>query len=178
MNRSGHNDLRAVVGAAIFYVGDSPDQSPDNSSLSDTINTGGSGGPGPTEWPPSSSPLVQCNGHGRRGHSAEEEEEEEETIKRRLKFFFMNPREKYEARRVLPWKLLLQAVKVVLVTSQLAIFANLRFAHTNYVTGQTIALQHLFIKVRINTIFKLTGPRDFIKTMFLKIMKSTHVLCP
>ena len=81
MNRSGHNDLRAVVGAAIFYVGDSPDQSPDNSSLSDTINTGGSGGPGPTEWPPSSSPLVQCNGHGRRGHSAEEEEEEEETIK-------------------------------------------------------------------------------------------------
>ena len=93
---------------------------------------------------------MQCNGHGRRGHSAEEEEEEEETIKRRLKFFFMNPREKYEARRVLPWKLLLQAVKVVLVTSQLAIFANLRFAHTNYVTGQTIALQHLFIKVRIN----------------------------
>ena len=40
--------------------------------------------------------------------------------------------------------------QVVLVTSQLAIFANLRFAHTNYVTGQTIALQHLFIKVRIN----------------------------
>jgi hypothetical protein len=146
------------MGAAIFYVGDSPDHSPDTS-----LEGGGDSAvqtvtPEPTSWPAGG----QCNGHGGgqcNGHSGGQcnghgggqhgpaDHEEEETIKRRLKFFFMNPREKYEARGALPWKLLLQAVKLVLVTSQLACFANIRFAHVNYVSGQTIALQHLFIKV-------------------------------
>jgi hypothetical protein len=148
---AGHNDLgthqRAVMGAAIFYVGDSPDHSPDTSLEESRPASGDSAVLTVTtteqvDWPPGG----QCNGHGGR-HGGHADQEEEETIKRRLKFFFMNPREKYEARGALPWKLLLQAVKVVLVTSQLAIFANMRFAHVNYVSGQTIALQHLFIKV-------------------------------
>ncbi len=179
---AGHRTT-AVVGAAIFYVGDSSeDHSLNNSFADSTLSCGSSiniDGADchdtvvpTTEWPPADdTDAVVCNGVlGRHNnyqnqihlpdqdnhHHREEEaaaataaEEEEETIKRRLKFFFMNPLEKYKAGRGVPWKLLLQALKVVLVTTQLAAFANLRFAHVNYVSGQTIALQHLFIKVRV-----------------------------
>jgi len=39
-------------------------------------------------------------------------------LRRRLKYFFMNPCEKFRAKRKVPWKLFLQLVKVVLVTWQ------------------------------------------------------------
>ena len=42
-------------------------------------------------------------------------------LRRRLKYFFMNPCEKYRAKRKVPWKLILQLVKVVLVTIQVYI---------------------------------------------------------
>ncbi len=41
---------------------------------------------------------------------------EEARLKRRLKFHFLNPWEKYEATGRLPWKLLLQILKVFLGT--------------------------------------------------------------
>jgi len=71
---------------------------------------------------------------------------EEEKIKRKLKFYFMNPADKYYATRQLPWKLCLQILKVFLVTAQLWIFADYRFAHVNFYTDQTISFQHLFVK--------------------------------
>jgi|SRR6218665_60744 len=42
----------------------------------------------------------------------------EDDLRRKLKYFFMNPCQKFVAKRRLPWKLLLQLVKVVLVTVQ------------------------------------------------------------
>jgi len=71
---------------------------------------------------------------------------EEEKIKRKLKFFFMNPADKYHATRSLPWKLLLQILKVFLVTAQLWIFATYRYAHVNFYTDQTVSFQHFFLK--------------------------------
>merc|ERR1719481_2127528 len=71
---------------------------------------------------------------------------EEEKMKRKLKFFFMNPAEKYIATRKIPWKLGLQILKVFIVTAQLWIFAEYRYAHVNYYTDQTIAFEHCFIK--------------------------------
>lgn len=71
---------------------------------------------------------------------------EEEKMKRKLKFFFMNPRDKYLATRQIPWKLLLQILKVFVVTTQLWIFAEYRYAHVNYYSDQTIAFEHFFIK--------------------------------
>jgi len=73
-------------------------------------------------------------------------EPEEERIKRKLKFYFMNPVDKYRATKKIPWKLMLQILKVFIVTAQLWIFANFRYAHVNYYTDQTIAFQHFFIK--------------------------------
>ena len=51
---------------------------------------------------------------------------EEEKIKSKLKFFFLNPVEKYYATRTLPWKFCVQILKVFLVTVQLWIFAGKR----------------------------------------------------
>ena len=48
--------------------------------------------------------------------------------------------------RKLPWKLLLQALKVFIVTAQLWIFAEYRYAHVNYYTNQQISLDHIFIQ--------------------------------
>ncbi|RMB89311.1 hypothetical protein DUI87_34292 [Hirundo rustica rustica] len=48
----------------------------------------------------------------------EEEEEEEEDLRRRLKYFFMSPCDKYQACGRRPVKLVLQLAKIVLVTVQ------------------------------------------------------------
>jgi hypothetical protein len=45
-------------------------------------------------------------------------EVKEECLREDLKFYFMNPCEKYRARRQIPWKLGLQILKIVMVTMQ------------------------------------------------------------
>jgi hypothetical protein len=167
----GHRTAAAVVGAAMFYVGDTPDH--DDSSGDDGHHSPANYFAGSTDslidgdspqytnvWPAAAADSSQpeCDGQGGHhhnyhhqlhngGHADAAAAQEEETIKRRLKFFFMNPVEKYAAGGQLPWKLLLQAAKVLLVTTQLVVFANMRFVHVNYMSGQTLALQHHFIKV-------------------------------
>lgn len=42
----------------------------------------------------------------------------EAALKEDLKFYFMNPCEKYRARRQIPWKLALQILKILMVTTQ------------------------------------------------------------
>jgi len=71
---------------------------------------------------------------------------EEEKLKRKLKFHFLNPVEKYYATRKLPWKLSLQILKVFVITAQLWIFAEYRYAHVNYYTNQQVSLDHIFIQ--------------------------------
>ncbi len=44
----------------------------------------------------------------------------EDKMKRKLKFHFMDPYQKWKARRKFPWKLIIQFVKVVLVTVQVS----------------------------------------------------------
>lgn len=39
-------------------------------------------------------------------------------FRRTLKYYFMNPCEKYQARRRKPWKLMLQILKIALITAQ------------------------------------------------------------
>jgi mucolipin 3 len=41
-----------------------------------------------------------------------------EHFRRRLKYFFMNPCEKYRARGRKPWKLMLQILKIAIITFQ------------------------------------------------------------
>lgn len=51
----------------------------------------------------------------------------EDKLCRRLKYFFMGPHEKIRAKRKCPWKLLIQVIKIILVTAQVIhIFVMLR----------------------------------------------------
>ncbi|MEQ2309649.1 hypothetical protein AMECASPLE_000921 [Ameca splendens] len=47
-----------------------------------------------------------------------DEEEEEEALRRKLKYFFMSPCDKYHAKRRKPFKLGLQLLKIIIVTVQ------------------------------------------------------------
>lgn len=47
---------------------------------------------------------------------------EEDKIEYDLRFFFMNPIEKFRARRQFPWKLFIQVVKIFIVTAQVKYF--------------------------------------------------------
>lgn len=58
----------------------------------------------------------------------------EDRLSRRLKFFFMGPHEKIKARRKCPWKLIIQVLKIILVTIQVICFNQLiLFCFFNFV---------------------------------------------
>lgn len=69
----------------------------------------------------------------------------EERMRRRLKFFFMNPIEKWHAKRRFPYKFFIQIVKIVLVTMQLCLFAHSRYTHVNYTWDNRVTFSHLFL---------------------------------
>lgn len=70
----------------------------------------------------------------------------EEKMRRKLKFFFMNPIEKWQAKRRFPYKFTVQVIKIVLVTIQLCLFAHNNYMHVNYAWDNRIAFSHLFLR--------------------------------
>lgn len=70
----------------------------------------------------------------------------EERMRRKLRFFFMNPIEKWRARRKFPYKFVVQVIKIILVTFQLCLFAHNQYKHVNYTWDNRIAFSHLFLK--------------------------------
>ena len=75
------------------------------------------------------------------------ENDADERLRRNLVFFFMDPVRKFIARRQTPWKLLIQFLKIILVTLQLIVFGSFRYEHTNYYADNDIGFKHLFLKV-------------------------------
>lgn len=69
----------------------------------------------------------------------------EEKMRRKLQFFFMNPIEKWHAKRKFPYKFVVQVIKIVLVTFQLCLFAHNRYNHVNYTWDNRISFSHLFL---------------------------------
>uniref|UniRef100_A0A8D9DUZ5 Mucolipin-3 n=1 Tax=Cacopsylla melanoneura TaxID=428564 RepID=A0A8D9DUZ5_9HEMI len=70
----------------------------------------------------------------------------EDIMRRKLQFFFMNPIQKWKAKKRFPYKFLIQLIKIVLVTLQLCLFAQNRYSHVNYAWDNRVAFSHLFIK--------------------------------
>ncbi|XP_073332481.1 mucolipin-2 [Pagrus major] len=70
----------------------------------------------------------------------------EENLRDDLKFYFMSPCEKYRARRHLPWKLGVQILKIVMITTQLILFGLNNQLVVSYKEENTIALKNLFLK--------------------------------
>nr|XP_020039662.1 mucolipin-2 [Castor canadensis] len=73
-------------------------------------------------------------------------EVKEECLREDLKFYFMNPCEKYRARRQIPWKLGLQILKIVMVTMQLVWFGLGNQLVVAFKEDNRVAFKHLFLK--------------------------------
>ncbi|KFP05972.1 Mucolipin-1, partial [Calypte anna] len=70
----------------------------------------------------------------------------EEELRRRLKYFFMSPCDKYRARGRRPFKLVLQLAKILLVTVQLILFGLSNQMVVTFKEENTVAFKHLFLK--------------------------------
>lgn len=70
----------------------------------------------------------------------------EERLKRRLRFFFLNPVQKWAATRRFPFKLFTQIIKIIFVTVQLCLFASFRDSHVFYARNTEVAFSHIFLQ--------------------------------
>ncbi|XP_037360714.1 mucolipin-1 isoform X2 [Talpa occidentalis] len=70
---------------------------------------------------------------------------EEEDLRRRLKYFFMSPCDKFRAKGRKPFKLMLQVVKILVVTVQLILFGLSNQLVVTFGEENTIAFRHLFL---------------------------------
>ncbi|XP_041790960.1 mucolipin-2 [Chelmon rostratus] len=70
----------------------------------------------------------------------------EENLRDDLKYYFMSPCEKYRARRHIPWKLGVQILKIIMITTQLVLFGLNNQLVVSYKEENTMALKHLFLK--------------------------------
>ena len=69
----------------------------------------------------------------------------EEEIKKKLKWFFKTPYGKYNERGKKPFKLILQVMKIILVTIQAYLFAIDKFSIINFEDNNSETFQNLFI---------------------------------
>lgn len=76
----------------------------------------------------------------------QQEEEEEEALRRKLKYFFMSPCDKYHAKGRKPFKLGLQLLKIIIVTVQLVLFGLSNQMVVTFKEENTAAFKHLFLK--------------------------------
>ncbi|KAM9393250.1 mucolipin-1b [Pholidichthys leucotaenia] len=74
------------------------------------------------------------------------EEEQEEALRRKLKYFFMSPCDKYHAKGRKPVKLGLQLLKIIIVTVQLVLFGLSNQIAVTFREENTDAFKHLFLK--------------------------------
>ncbi|XP_017283181.1 mucolipin-1a [Kryptolebias marmoratus] len=73
-------------------------------------------------------------------------EQEEEAIRRKLKYFFMSPCDKYHAKGRKPFKLFLQLLKIFFVTAQLVMFGLSNQVVVTFKEENTMTFKHLFLK--------------------------------
>ncbi|XP_030640860.1 mucolipin-2 [Chanos chanos] len=70
----------------------------------------------------------------------------EQTLRDDLKYYFMSPCEKYRARRQLPWKLGVQILKIMMITTQLVVFGLNNQLVVSYKEENLMAFKSLFLK--------------------------------
>ncbi|KAL3066844.1 hypothetical protein OYC64_016735 [Pagothenia borchgrevinki] len=73
-------------------------------------------------------------------------DQEEEAIRRKLKYFFMSPCDKYHAKGRKPYKLILQLLKIIIVTAQLVLFGLSNQVVVTFKEENTMTFKHLFLK--------------------------------
>lgn len=78
--------------------------------------------------------------------SYQKQEEEEDALRRKLKYFFMSPCDKYHAKGRKPFKLGLQLLKIIIVTVQLVLFGLSNQMVVTFKEENTATFKHLFLK--------------------------------
>lgn len=68
------------------------------------------------------------------------------SLRRKIKYYFMNPCEKYHARGRKPWKLCLQLIKIVIITIQLVSFGLSNQMVVTFKEENLETFKHLFLK--------------------------------
>ncbi|KAL8164612.1 UNVERIFIED_CONTAM: Mucolipin-1 [Gekko kuhli] len=86
------------------------------------------------------------DGEGRMSLSAASLHPEEEDLRRRLKYYFMSPCDKFRAKGRKPFKLVLQLVKILIVTIQLILFGLSNQMVVTFKEENTVTFKHLFLK--------------------------------
>ncbi|KAM8850355.1 mucolipin-3 [Spinachia spinachia] len=84
------------------------------------------------------------DGHGGRRGALRPEVVED--FRRRLKYFFMNPCEKHRARGHKPWKLVLQILKIGIITAQLVTFGLSNEMMVTFKEESLLTFRHVFLK--------------------------------
>ncbi|XP_067308378.1 mucolipin-3 isoform X2 [Pseudorasbora parva] len=69
-----------------------------------------------------------------------------ENFRRKLKYFFMSPCQKYRARGRKPWKMMLQILKIAIITIQLVSFGLSNEMMVTFKEENLIAFKHFFLK--------------------------------
>ncbi|XP_026201740.1 mucolipin-3 isoform X2 [Anabas testudineus] len=77
---------------------------------------------------------------------SEEDLDNVECLRRKIKYFFMNPCEKYHARGRKPWKLILQIIKIAIITIQLVSFGLSNQMVVTFKEENLMTFKHLFLK--------------------------------
>ncbi|XP_035509919.1 mucolipin-3 [Morone saxatilis] len=67
-------------------------------------------------------------------------------LRRKIKYYFMNPCEKYHARGRKPWKLILQIIKIAIITMQLVSFGLSNQMVVTFKEENLLTFKHLFLK--------------------------------
>ncbi|XP_068176252.1 mucolipin-2 [Antennarius striatus] len=70
----------------------------------------------------------------------------EDHLRDDLRYYFMSPCEKYRARRQLPWKLGVQILKIIMITTQLILFGLNNQLVVSYKEENEMAFKNLFLK--------------------------------
>ncbi|XP_062400298.1 mucolipin-1-like [Sardina pilchardus] len=73
-------------------------------------------------------------------------EQEEEALRRKLKYFFMSPCDKFHAKGRKPFKLGLQILKIIIVTVQLVLFGLSNQMVVTFKEENTASFKHLFLR--------------------------------
>ncbi|KAK3508121.1 hypothetical protein QTP70_014683, partial [Hemibagrus guttatus] len=92
-------------------------------------------------------PSLDLQGSSLRKEAQEEEDmAEEEALRRKLKYFFMSPCDKYHAKGRKPYKLVLQLIKIIIVTMQLVLFGLSNQMVVMFKEENTETFRHVFLQ--------------------------------
>uniref|UniRef100_A0A668AJI3 Mucolipin TRP cation channel 3 n=1 Tax=Myripristis murdjan TaxID=586833 RepID=A0A668AJI3_9TELE len=93
--------------------------------------------------------VYEANSHpswGEHEQRHQDDLDKVECLRRKIKYYFMNPCEKYHARGRIPWKLMLQIIKIAIITIQLVSFGLSNQMVVTFKEENLMTFKHLFLK--------------------------------